>query len=122
MWPLVSLLPIAMISTAGILYGTRVERHRLYVHEVDVDVPGLPAAFDRYRIVQLSDFHVGGKGCSYATLARAVSLAQQQRGDLITLTGDYVENSSSIAACAKLLRPLRAPDGVLAVLGNHDYG
>lgn len=120
-WPLAALGPLAGAGLAGILYGTYIERHRLRVNTIEVRVPGLPAAFDGYRIVQLSDFHIGGRGWSPATLRRAVDLARAQRGDLIALTGDFVETTPAIAQCAAALAPLRAPDGVLAVLGNHDY-
>src|SRR5256885_2357683 len=98
-WPVRAMGPVAMIGVAGILYGTHIERHRLRVTRVEVEVPGLEDAFDGYRIVQLSDFHIGGRGWSAETLTRAVDLAIAQRGDLIALTGDYVENAPAIAQC-----------------------
>jgi predicted MPP superfamily phosphohydrolase len=119
-WPILALLPPVGLG-AAFAYGTLVERHMLRDRRVDIDVAGLPAAFDGYRIVQLSDFHVGGQAWSPRTIERAVDLALSKRADLIVLTGDYVESSAHITACADLLAPLRAADGVLAVLGNHDY-
>jgi predicted MPP superfamily phosphohydrolase len=107
---------------AALLYGTRIERHSVRLTSREIEVAGLPPAFDGYCIVQLSDFHAGGRGWSPDTLQRAVHLAMEQRANLIALTGDYVENSEAIIACKPLLSPLRASDGVLAVLGNHDYG
>jgi predicted MPP superfamily phosphohydrolase len=121
LWPVG--LPAALVATGGaaLLYGTHVERHYPRLREVEVTISGLPAAFDGYRIVQLSDFHVGGRGWSPDLMRRAADLALAQRGDLIALTGDFVENRAGIAAWGALFRALRAPDGVLAVLGNHDY-
>jgi predicted MPP superfamily phosphohydrolase len=113
-------MPLAGLG-AAFAYGTLVERHNLRETEVEIAVADLPIAFDGYRIVQLSDFHAGGRGWSRETMARAVALALTQRGDLIVLTGDFVENTPAIAECAELLSSLHAPDGVLAVLGNHDY-
>ena len=115
--------PLAFLAVAGaaLLYGTRIGRYRLRLREVEIGIPGLPQPFDGYRIVQLSDFHIGGRGWSAEIMRRAASLARAQRGDLIVLTGDYVETTPGIAAWADLFGDLTAPDGVLAVLGNHDY-
>jgi predicted MPP superfamily phosphohydrolase len=118
--------PVAAIPLVGlgvvVAYGTLYERHNLRDHTLEIDVPDLPSAFDGYRIVQLSDFHIGGNGWAADTVARAVKLAMAKRGDLIVLSGDFVETTPGIAACRDLLSPLRAPDGIVAVLGNHDYG
>lgn len=128
MRPLLSsvLLPTAPLACAGlasavVLYGSRVERHRPRLRTVDVLVHGLPPAFDGYRIVQLSDFHIGSRGWSPLVMRRAAALAMEQCGDLIALTGDFVENTPAITAWTGIFDGLRAPDGVLAVLGNHDY-
>lgn len=109
------------IAGTVLLYGARIGRHRLRLREMEIAIPGLPEPFEGYRIVQLSDFHIGGKGWSTAIMRRAAALAEAQRGDLIVLTGDYVETTPGIAAWVDLFGGLRAPDGVLAVLGNHDY-
>jgi predicted MPP superfamily phosphohydrolase len=119
-WPLFAFVPLAGLG-AAFLYGTLVERHHLRDRLVEIEVPGLPDAFHGYRIVQLSDFHMGGRGWSPRTVQRAVDMALAKRGDLIVLTGDFVETTPAVAAAAELLAPLHAPDGVLAVLGNHDY-
>ncbi|HVA92656.1 MAG TPA: metallophosphoesterase [Chloroflexota bacterium] len=120
-WPVRIAATVAALGVAGLVYGTLVERHHLRLRRVTIETPDLPAAFDGYRIVQLSDFHIGGRGWSSDTVKRAVVLAMAQRGDLIVLTGDFFEYTAIIAACPELFGPLRAPDGVLAVLGNHDY-
>ena len=114
-------LACGALASAVVLYGSRVERHRLYLRTVEVPVPGLPPAFDGYRIVQLSDFHIGSRGWSPPVMRRAAALAMEQRGDLIALTGDFVETTPAIAAWTEIFGDLRAPDGILAVLGNHDY-
>ncbi len=103
------------------VYGSLYERHHLRDRVVEIDVPGLPPAFDAYRIVQLSDFHIGGNGWSADTVARAVALAMTKAANIIVLSGDFVETTPGISACQELLRPLRASDGIVATLGNHDY-
>jgi predicted MPP superfamily phosphohydrolase len=114
-------IPVALLGVAGIVYGTLYERHNLRVRQITVDVPDLPAAYDGYQITQLSDFHAGGRGWSSDTLRRAVDLAMADPSDLIVLTGDYCERLAALPTLREILKSLRAPDGVLAVLGNHDY-
>jgi predicted MPP superfamily phosphohydrolase len=119
MWPAAA-LSLGGLGVVG-AYGTLYERHNLRDHTLEIGVPGLPQTYDGYRIVQLSDFHIGGKSWSADTVARSVSLAMTKGGNLIVLSGDFIETTPGIAACRDLLSPLRAPDGIVAVLGNHDY-
>ena len=53
---------------------------------------------------------------------RVVELAQSTKPDLIALTGDYTTTYRRyIEPCAEALGGLNAPEGVWAVLGNHDH-
>jgi uncharacterized protein len=82
--------------------------------------PSLPARFDGYRIVQLSDLHIGNfdtkaRGLRWAARARA------ERPDAIVVTGDLVTTGSLFYEdVAEVLGALKAPDGVFVSLGNHD--
>jgi len=80
----------------------------------------LPTGFEGFTLVQLSDIHYSAfVDADY--VARAVALANRLEPDMIVLTGDYVSHSRSyIGGSAELLGELRAPDGVYAVMGNHD--
>lgn len=120
-WPILSVVALTALGVGGLLYGNKVERRHLRLRGITIDVPDLPKAFDGYRIVQLSDFHAGGRGWSAELMARAATLAAAQQADLIVLTGDFFETTPAIGACPELFGALRAPDGILAVLGNHDY-
>jgi uncharacterized protein len=93
---------------------------------------GLPAAFDGMRIAILTDLHHGPQQ-PLARAIRAVSLANSQRPDLVVLLGDYGTSGRRshtwsrqlyhhmFDELATALVRLRASDGVLAILGNHDY-
>ena len=116
-----ALLATLAAGAAVLAYGTLVERHWLKLRTLDQDAPDLPPAFDAYRIVQLSDFHMGGRGWSLRTAERAVELAMAQSPQLIVLTGDYVETSAVLPQLARVVATLQAPDGILAVFGNHDF-
>jgi predicted MPP superfamily phosphohydrolase len=106
-------LPLAVWAmTAG--------RRWVRLRTVVVDLPGLPPRFAGYRILHLSDLHVG----SFDPLERArrwVERAQATEPDLVVVTGDLVASGTRYyPAIAALLGELRAPDGVFVVTGNHD--
>lgn len=96
-------------------------RKRLIVERVDLALADLAPAFDNYRIAFLTDLHASAVVPGWY-LARAVATALELQPDLILLGGDFLSHSGRYAAgLAELLRPLSAPDGVFAVLGNHDH-
>ncbi len=82
---------------------------------------GLPRAFDGLRIVQLSDIHHSLYTSLYV-VERAVEAANRLEADVMVLTGDFVTFSPDyVGPVAHALGRLKAPMGVFAVLGNHDY-
>jgi predicted MPP superfamily phosphohydrolase len=85
-------------------------------------LPRLAAEFDGYRLVQISDFHLGEWG-NEKRLQTAIEMVNQQSPDFIVLTGDYVTvtPSSKAQLLQEQLTLLRACDGIAAVLGNHDH-
>jgi predicted MPP superfamily phosphohydrolase len=98
-----------------------VEPQGLVVDETRVRLERLPRAFDGFTIGQLSDLHVGPI-VPAAQVARAAEMLMACKPDLVALTGDFVSQSAQHArSCAEALSQLRAPFGVFAVLGNHDY-
>jgi len=108
-------------SWARVSYGYRVEPTWLELNHLDVPVADLPPAFAGFRIVQLSDFHCS-RQVTPAYLDEAVELAQGQNGDLIVLTGDFIHKGYKyVTQAAEILGQLKAPAGVFAVLGNHDF-
>ena len=112
--------PLAALTLAvgGLGYAALIEHRRLRLVRRRVGVPGLPAPLAGLRVLHLSDLHVGARH-SGARHIRAAAAALP--ADLIVVTGDLVHGSRTIPRCAELLGELRAPLGVYAVLGNHDY-
>ncbi len=100
----------------GLFYG----RLNLDTPERPVRLPGLPKAFDGFRIAQLSDIHIG-PFMPAEQIRKFVEIANALRPDLIALTGDFVifdpQTARDVVAA---LSGLRAPFGVFACLGNHD--
>lgn len=99
----------------------RWEKARLVEERVDVRLKGLAPAFDGYRIAFLTDMHTSPLVPRW-WLDRAVQAALDLKPDLIALGGDFLDDDPHyIASLGDILRPLRAPDGVVGVLGNHDH-
>lgn len=93
------------------------------VNEVKFSSPRLPRAFDGFRILQLSDIHIGSWAGSEEKMERLVELVNRQQADVILFTGDLVnQRSSELRDFTQILSRLQAPLGVYSVLGNHDYG
>lgn len=97
------------------------EPFMLTIERQPVFLRRLPRALDGFRIVQLSDLHLGPLTSS-AQLNRAIEVANNLNPDIIALTGDYISHERRYAApCAEIVGRLRARCGVYAVLGNHDH-
>ena len=91
------------------------------VTRVKVAIRNLAKGTEGYRIVQISDVHVGstiGKGFIEGVVARVNALEP----DLVAITGDLVDGSvEELAEHVAPLAKLRAKDGVFFVTGNHEY-
>ncbi len=106
-----------------ILYGAIWGKTRFDVKQVTFTSPNLPAAFDGYRIAQISDIHTGSWNGDRVALQKAVDRINAQQTDLIVFTGDIVNTKATeLEPFENILAQLKAPDGVFSILGNHDYG
>lgn len=103
-------------------WGTLVTPGKLQINEVTLSSPRLGQAFDGYRIVQISDLHVGTYGTNTSIVQQMVDSVNGLSPDLILFTGDLVSRRTSEALpFTEVLSQLKARDGVIAILGNHDY-
>lgn len=90
-------------------------------HRVTVPISNLPRPLEGLRIVQLSDLHAGSFFSS-RPMQEAVDLTLSEKPDLITITGDFVNNNDQeLEKIAPALNRLSAPLGVYGCLGNHDH-
>ncbi|HTM03354.1 MAG TPA: metallophosphoesterase [Vicinamibacterales bacterium] len=108
-------------ATGAGIYGVGYERHHLGITEADLPVSGLPPSLDGLRIGFLTDIH-HSRMVPADDVAQAVALTLSMTTDLIVLGGDYVTwgERGYVGPVAELLKPLHAPNGVFAILGNHD--
>ncbi len=113
----------ALLGAGGLLYAREIEPRRLEVVRPELTLPRLAAAFDGYRIVQIGDLHLDDWS-EPVRLHRVVEMVNAEGPDLVVVTGDFASYSARRLDTRRLvgaLRRLSAPDGVLAILGNHDY-
>ncbi|MBQ9459731.1 MAG: metallophosphoesterase [Oscillospiraceae bacterium] len=112
---LLILLVVLTLLALGVWFGNR---------SIETDVfsfvsPSLPAAFDGFRVAQLSDLHGAQFGEDNAGLVDAVAA---QKPDIIALTGDFVDQDSEVGDVVPLVRGLTAIAPVYFVTGNHEWG
>jgi predicted MPP superfamily phosphohydrolase len=105
-----------LVMAYGYAYGHR----RLRVRERTVPLPGVTGAVDGYRLVHLSDLHLGPLADRQAVRA-VFDRVNALEADLICITGDIIDNpKADLESWLPELCRLRARHGVVAILGNHD--
>lgn len=89
---------------------------------VNVKINDLPFTFHNYRIINLTDIHLG-QWISPEYLNGVADYVNSLNPDMITLTGDYVSYILEGYEDDLLdsFKKLKAKDGKYAVLGNHDH-
>lgn len=104
------------------LYGVSFGNAPEEVHKVQVTVPGLPAAFESYRIAQISDTHIGPY-YSCDDLDAALGEASVAGASLTVITGDLIDDLRQMPDAARILKSRKRDfrDGVLYIWGNHEY-
>lgn len=111
-------IPAAALATAGVgVFGAFRPPHLL---PLEVAVPGLPAAIDGLRILQLTDIHLG-TFVDLRELEKVLESCEAAHPDLVVVTGDACDDMRSLDAMVRLIRDLRPPLGTVASLGNHEY-
>lgn len=91
------------------------------ITSLPVAVDGLATAFNGYRLVHISDIHMG-QWMTAERLQGLVQLINAQKPDTIAITGDFVSYVLDVLPdLADGLRGLQARDVVTAVMGNHDH-
>jgi len=114
---------LAVVALVGVVAALAV-REALSpprLNRVEVRLPRWPAARDGYRIVQISDVHIGP--ILDRRFARHVTdRVNALDADLVVVTGDLVDGREHhLADEVAPFADLRARDGVFFVTGNHDY-
>lgn len=114
---------LSVLLFAAMWWGCLSNRYRIDVKRVDIEIAGLPPTFNDFTIAQISDLHVGTYGSDTTFVHRVVEKINSLNPDVIVFTGDIVNrHTPELEPFAGTLSRLHSPNGVLAILGNHDYG
>ena len=104
------------------LYGIFIERNQTQIRTVEIESEKIPKSFNDYKIVQISDIHMRSFIGREKTLAKMIENINKQNPDIILFTGDLVTiNTAELQGRENILKRLKAKDGILSILGNHDY-
>lgn len=116
----------ALIPALGVMgwfaFGFIEGWKRLELKHITFTSPDLPPYFDGYRLVQITDFHLGSFPPGNDFVQKVVDATNNEEPDMILFTGDLVNNQASeVEPYLDTLRQLHAPDGIYSIWGNHDY-
>ena len=114
-------------ALAAAAYVGWVEPRRLVTVRETLELPHWPPSLDGLRLGLLSDIHAGAPHVGTAAIARAVARLNAEAPDVMLLLGDFIDAHVLWGGrvrpdeIARELAALRAPLGIFAVLGNHDW-
>lgn len=109
----------AGVTAAGAAWSL-FESQWLEFRETEVPIEGLPPELAGFRILHVSDFHLGTPSFNGRVLERAVGWAEEREFDLVAVTGDLLSRRRGEPTLRRVLARLHAAHGIFAVLGNHD--
>jgi len=116
-------LVLAGITFVSVLYGMFVGKYDFQTKETDLVSAKIPSSFDGFKIVQISDIHIGSFGTNYKDVEKAIELINEQNPDIVVFTGDLVINfSNETNGWGHVFSKIEAKYGKYSILGNHDYG
>lgn len=112
---------LAAIPFSTMLYGITKGKYAYTINKVKLSFKDLPAAFQGYKIVQISDIHAGSLD-STTSVAKGVKMINEESPDVVVFTGDLVNSDKDeVNDYIDIFKAIEARDGKFAVLGNHDY-
>ena len=89
------------------------------VREETVRIAGLPADLNGFRIANLGDVHIG-RFIDAKELSRGIKTINDQKVDLLVVTGDLIDDASQIENSMQVLEQSNTPYKIVAILGNHE--
>lgn len=106
-----------LVTLVGMVEALRLPQ----VRRLEVPLPRWPAALNGYRVVQISDIHIGAI-LQRRFAERLTEACNALSPDLLAITGDLVDGSlEHLQEHVAPFAELRAADGVFFVTGNHDH-
>lgn len=130
-WPKrirIGLTAVLLLLAGLVFWAFFIEPNRLVVRHETIQIGQWPRQLNDFRIAVLSDIHAGGEFIDERKLRTIVERTNAQQPELIVICGDFIAGDGrrhplrmEPEVFAPILKELRAPLGVYAVLGNHDW-
>ncbi len=115
-------LGISFFMFVYILSGIFYFKNNIRITTQPIYFPQLPEAFDGFKIVQISDIHLGSYNRPYF-YSKVIKKINSLNPDIIVFTGDMINFSPAEARpWIDLFKSLHAHEGKFSILGNHDFG
>ena len=112
----------SLLIIISYIFGSTIGWRIIRVKEITLYLPDLPPSFDGYTISQLSDLHIGTYNKATNFISKIVNKANALNADSIVFTGDLINaHPSEVDNYVDILSNLKARDGIISILGNHDY-
>lgn len=116
---------VVMIVAISIFFYSMLKTRTDYeVRSIVIESSKLPAEFNGYRIVQISDLHIGTMLNAVEEIGQIAEICNSLKPDLVAFTGDLVNirYSEVDEAIFRALQRFKYKDGLYSVIGNHDIG
>ncbi len=114
---------ISAFVVITMLVGAYITPRNFELTKVSLKIPNLPDSFNGYKIIQISDVHLGSWNNRHKKFKRVIKLINSQHADIIVFTGDMVNNYAEEATGWRpYFLQLEAKSAKFAIKGNHDYG
>ena len=118
---------VSIIGVMMMIWAVCIEPARVIYPEQDIELKMWPSALAGYKVVFITDLHVGSLHITLEKVQEIVRKVNDLKPDLVLLGGDFViqgvvgGNVVPSSKIAEVLAQLRARHGVFGVLGNHDW-
>ena len=120
-WSALQAWVVLGLVVPALVFGFKVARGKPKIVRITVPVKGLGQGLDGFRIVQISDIHIGdtlGRGFLEAVVEQVNGL----KPDLVAVTGDAIDGSvKSLRSEVEPFSRLAGKHGNFYVTGNHEY-
>lgn len=114
---------LAVGLSSAMVFGATFGSRQIKIEQIKIEFSNLPENFDNYRIVQLSDFHLGGMFNPEKKLKKIKIQLDRLKPDLLLFTGDMVNNFAyETKNLVEIMTQITGFAKSYSILGNHDYG
>lgn len=116
-------LVLSIGISSSVVYGSLFGTKELVVNRIELAFPNLPKNYNGYKILQISDIHLGNFLKSKKIMIKVESETAKVNPDLVLFTGDLVNNfASELEGWDDIFGKITKNKKGFSILGNHDYG